>query len=113
MLVRVVFKLLIDLNPLRNDVQGEKMRIRIVCFLWVALATVAAAKAQNFTILTVFDGGLNGAPQPGMPPLARDAAGNLYGASPTGGGGQCFFSSGCGTIYKVDPTGKVTTLKKH
>jgi uncharacterized repeat protein (TIGR03803 family) len=85
---------------------------KVISILWAAiiLATLPMAQAQTFTILTLFDGGVNGFPQPGMPPLARDAAGNLYGATPSGGSTQCFYGSGCGTIYKLDPTGKITKL---
>jgi len=83
-----------------------------IYILWatIILSLLPAAQAQTFTVVTLFDGGLNGFPQPGMPPLARDAEGNLYGATPTGGGKECFLGTGCGTVYKLDPTGKVTTL---
>jgi uncharacterized repeat protein (TIGR03803 family) len=42
--------------------------------------------------------------------LIRDAAGNLYGTAFGGGltGGTC--STGCGVIFKLDPTGQATTL---
>lgn len=43
-------------------------------------------------------------------PLIRDRAGNLYGTTPYGGtyGGDCF--DGCGTVFKVSPTGEETIL---
>jgi uncharacterized repeat protein (TIGR03803 family) len=46
-------------------------------------------------------------------PLVRDAAGNLYGTTELGGifGGACG-ASGCGTVFKIDPTGKETVLHR-
>jgi uncharacterized repeat protein (TIGR03803 family) len=40
--------------------------------------------------------------------LLRDAQGNLYGTASGGGGGNC--PGGCGTVFKVTPRGKETTL---
>jgi uncharacterized repeat protein (TIGR03803 family) len=65
-------------------------------FLWAAVIMLVAlplAQAQVFTIVATFFAGAG----PGPNPLARDAAGNLYAA-------------GSGSIFKIDPTGKVTTL---
>ncbi len=46
--------------------------------------------------------------------LILDAAGNLYGATIFGGTGTCQSSGhyyfGCGTVFKVDPTGQETVL---
>jgi uncharacterized repeat protein (TIGR03803 family) len=59
------------------------------------------------TLLHTFIGGADGEYPLGG--LVRDAAGNLYGATETGGGSGCG-GSGCGTVYKVDATGKETVL---
>jgi uncharacterized repeat protein (TIGR03803 family) len=40
--------------------------------------------------------------------LVRDAAGNLFGTTSAGADPACF--SGCGTVFKLDTTGKVTVL---
>jgi uncharacterized repeat protein (TIGR03803 family) len=40
--------------------------------------------------------------------MLRDSAGNLYGANVYGGNPNC--ASGCGTIFKVDPSGNETIL---
>ncbi|HEX8815986.1 MAG TPA: choice-of-anchor tandem repeat GloVer-containing protein [Terriglobales bacterium] len=43
--------------------------------------------------------------------LIKDKAGNFYGTTKEGGtpeGGSCFH--GCGTVFKMDPSGKVTVL---
>jgi len=62
----------------------------------------AQAWSQTYRVLYSFTGGDDGAtPQSS---LIRDAAGNLYGT--TYHGGAFHF----GTVYKLDPTGKETTL---
>jgi uncharacterized repeat protein (TIGR03803 family) len=42
--------------------------------------------------------------------LLRDGQGNLYGTTFDGGIGNCDFGSGCGTVFRVSPTGKETVL---
>jgi uncharacterized repeat protein (TIGR03803 family) len=44
--------------------------------------------------------------------LVRDAAGNLYGTTNFGGTGSCFdpAAGGCGTVFKLDKSGKETVL---
>jgi uncharacterized repeat protein (TIGR03803 family) len=56
------------------------------------------------TVLYSFTGGTDG----GFPlaGLVRDEAGNLYGTTFLGGD----FACSCGTVFKLDPTGKVTVL---
>ena len=59
------------------------------------------------TILHTFTGGADGAyPHAG---LVRDAAGNLY-STTGGGGGSTVCSDGCGTVFKVRPSGTETVL---
>lgn len=58
------------------------------------------------TVLYSFTGGTDGAtPQAG---LIQDAAGNFYGTTSQGAGGCP--DQGCGTVFKLDATGKETTL---
>jgi len=45
-------------------------------------------------------------------PLIRDAAGNLYGTTEWGGDLSCNQQVGCGTVFKLDKTGKETVLYK-
>jgi len=40
--------------------------------------------------------------------VVRDASGNLYGTLMSGGSQNCFL--GCGTVYKIDPSGNYTVL---
>jgi uncharacterized repeat protein (TIGR03803 family) len=43
--------------------------------------------------------------------LIRDAAGNLYGTTGKGGGLRaCPLQGGCGTVFKLSPTGTETVL---
>ena len=56
------------------------------------------------TMLYRFRGGLDGSAPTGE--LVRDAAGNLYGTTSAGGDSICQ----CGTIFKLDSTGKETVL---
>ena len=42
--------------------------------------------------------------------VIRDAAGNLYGTTYYGGDLNCGFTGGCGTVFKLDTTGKETVL---
>jgi len=42
--------------------------------------------------------------------LVRDGAGNLYGTTSAGGGSKSCNGSGCGTVFRLDPTGKETIL---
>ena len=60
------------------------------------------------TVLYSFTGGADGAiPLAG---LMRDAAGNLYGTTEHGGDLTCNTNIGCGTVFKLDTTGKETVL---
>ena len=82
----------------------------VITFAMVSVC-VPSLCAQTFSVITDFFG-INEGPQPGSLPLARDSHGNFYGVSASGGAPACFLNSGCGAIYKVDPTGKVTTIYK-
>src|SRR5271157_4610665 len=62
----------------------------------------------NETVLYSFTGGADGA-YPGAG-LLRDAQGNLYGTTGQGGALACNAPNGCGTVFKVDTTGKETVL---
>ncbi len=66
------------------------------------------APSGTLTVLHAFAGGGEGVwPHS----LSRDAAGNLYGVTAYGGDLNCFFAStGCGTVFKLNPTGSLTTL---
>jgi uncharacterized repeat protein (TIGR03803 family) len=64
--------------------------------------------AGKETVLYAFTGKADGSvPYAG---LVRDSDGNLYGTTQWGGDVSACRSSGCGTVFKVDPTGKETVL---
>ena len=72
--------------------------------------------AGKETVLHRFTGGADGAFPGGGLGLVEDAAGNFYGTAGGGGefGGACEVGFnqdyGCGTVFKVDKTGKFTVL---
>jgi uncharacterized repeat protein (TIGR03803 family) len=75
-------------------------------FIIVAAVTLASAPghAQIFTVIATVG------QIAGSGPLTRDLEGNIYGASSYYSNQSCNRSTYCGSIYKVDPTGKVTFL---
>jgi uncharacterized repeat protein (TIGR03803 family) len=58
-------------------------------------------------LLYSFKGGADGVGP--VSALTLDSAGNLYGTTSTGGTGTCY-STGCGTVFMVSPTGVETVL---
>jgi uncharacterized repeat protein (TIGR03803 family) len=63
--------------------------------------------AGNVTLLYGFRAGSDGAQPYGG--LVRDAAGNLFGTTVSGGTSNCA-GEGCGVVFKVDSTGNETVL---
>jgi uncharacterized repeat protein (TIGR03803 family) len=59
------------------------------------------------TVLYSFSGGADGADP--FAELIRDAAGNLYGTT-VGGGPSSVCGGGCGTVFKLSPSGTETVL---
>ena len=70
--------------------------------LVLGISTTQSAQAQTFTTLHDFTGTPDGSSP--YAPLVRDNAGVLYGTTESGG------TSGVGTIFKVDKSGKETVL---
>src|SRR5690242_5426025 len=90
----------------RTSKRSQKARLAFLAIFPVLLAS-PTVRAQTFQVLYAFKGGNDGEwPNGG---LARDAAGNLYGAT-TSGGGSLTCNGGCGTIFRLDPKGKETVL---
>jgi len=68
--------------------------------------TIFKLSKQGKTILFSFDGRDGKAPSS----LLLDSTGNFYGATGEGGLLACNIGSGCGTVFKLDATGKETVL---
>jgi uncharacterized repeat protein (TIGR03803 family) len=67
--------------------------------------------AGNETILHSFTGGSDGG-SPYLATLVRDSHGNLYGTTSVGGDLTCNPTVGCGTVFKISPTGVETVLHR-
>jgi uncharacterized repeat protein (TIGR03803 family) len=91
------------------------LRASLVIVTMAAIPNLAASQADNnfskvaFSVLHSFQGGLDGA-NPGYGGLIFDSSGNLYGATTQGGNGGGLCGGGCGTIFKIDPSGDETIL---
>jgi uncharacterized repeat protein (TIGR03803 family) len=66
--------------------------------------------AGKLTVLYAFQGGSDGISPNGN--VVLDKAGNLYGVTWEGGNTSACPPSGCGTVYKIDKTGKETVLHR-
>ena len=93
---------------------GVSIVLALAVIALPAVVPTPSAQAQTFTLLHTFTGAPDGAvPVAG---LVQDPAGNLYGTTQQGGitGGVCGNSglNGCGTVFKVDPSGNERVLYK-
>src|SRR5271157_3096218 len=91
---------------LSSGAAGAALALAIM--LVAAVVATGSAQAQTYTygVLYTFTGSPDGeAPYGG---LVLDAQGNLYGTTSQGGDPAC--TNGCGTVFKVDTTGKETVL---
>jgi uncharacterized repeat protein (TIGR03803 family) len=92
---------------MKNLLQSLLSSYLLAITLVSLLLTTSRAQTQTFTTLYSFsrtpDGGY---PYAG---LIRDAAGNLYGTTNIGGS-ICDPPRGCGTVFKLDTTGKESVL---
>ena len=74
-----------------------------------AVIATSTAQARTYKVLHRFHGAADGEYPVGS--LAQDSAGNLYGVAGWGGGKGCS-GGGCGTLFKLDATGKFTVLHR-
>jgi len=81
---------------------AARATLALVAEFALAVFAMQSAQAQTFTALHDFTGKPDGA-EP-LAGLARDAAGNLYGTTVSGG------ASSYGTVFKVDTSGTETVL---
>ena len=86
--------------------RAVSMALALAIVLLSALAAAPSAQAQTYTVVYNFTGSPDGdVPSAG---LIGDASGNLYSTTWMGGNNRC--EDGCGTIFKLDDTGKETVL---
>jgi uncharacterized repeat protein (TIGR03803 family) len=76
----------------------------LASFLFCAVM-VASSSAQTFSVITNFHGPNGASPEA---ELVQGLDGNFYGVTMGGGNHSC--QGGCGTIFKVSPDGKLTTM---
>lgn len=81
--------------------------LRILCIIFVCSAAInLPAPAQILTSLASFDGANGYSPEAAV---AQGTDGNFYGTTAQGGvSNNC--TAGCGTVFKMTPTGTLTTL---
>jgi uncharacterized repeat protein (TIGR03803 family) len=84
---------------------GLPYSVSILLVLCVATAT--ASPAQSFTTLASFDFKNGDGP---VGPLVQGRDGNFYGTADGGGNVNNLCSFGCGTIFRITPTGKLAKL---
>ncbi len=80
------------------------------CFGYGCGVVFKLDSAGKETVLYTFKGGRDGGYPSG--PIVRDVAGNLYGETAYGGDLTCFPPNGCGTVFKLTPSGKETVLHR-
>ncbi len=73
---------------------------------WGTIFKISTTGVQS--VLYTFTGNADGGSPEG--PLVLDSQGNLYGAAQYGGSFTCNSFFGCGTVFKISPTGTETTL---
>lgn len=86
-----------------------KLRRGKSCYalLLLCITTAIALRAQTLTKLHDFDG-THGAEPTGL--LVQATDGNLYGTTFAGGLNNSTYCLTCGTVFKITPSGKLTTL---
>ena len=93
-----------------NEVSSRTFRslgIAAAFVVAICFATATPASAQTFTVLVRLNG-TNGT-SPGT--LVQGIDGNLYGTAYYGGSTNCTWGyGGCGTVFKMTPSGTLTTL---
>lgn len=90
---------------------AERQRYLYAIALAILLATGSRlAQAQTLEVVYSFEYYVDGTATGPDTGVIRDAAGNLYGTTAGGGDVSCDSPAGCGTVFKLDLTGKKTVL---
>src|SRR5438046_10762082 len=82
---------------------------RAYAVVLLCATTAIGLPAQTLTTLHSFDGTDGSSPQAA---LVQGTDGNFYGTTVDGGNGTCanYKIVGCGTVFKIAPSGTLTTL---
>src|SRR5271165_1624481 len=96
------------IRGIRGRVAGAALALAILFVLVVVAGPSAEAQSYTESVLHTFTNSPDGATPPAG--LAQDAKGNLYGTTIYGGDSACYAPYGCGTLFKVDTTGKESVL---
>jgi uncharacterized repeat protein (TIGR03803 family) len=103
-------------NAVIRDEQGNLYGTTVLggkggsCFGYGCGIVFKLDPAGKETVLYNFKGGRDGGYPSG--PIVRDAAGNLFGETAYGGDLRCYAPYGCGTVFKLTPSGKETVLHR-
>jgi uncharacterized repeat protein (TIGR03803 family) len=82
--------------------------LKITCIILAfSIAAATASSAQTYRTLVQFD--ITNGELPNAS-VVQGADGNFYGTTFSGGAGSACFGAGCGTVFKITPAGKLTTL---
>jgi uncharacterized repeat protein (TIGR03803 family) len=95
--------------PAKEFVMRPSRFMMVIFVSLVVLVVASSSDAQNFTSLYSFSS-TDGAYPNAVLTQGRD--GYLYGTTSQGGIGTCASNTGCGTIFKMDTSGNLTTLYK-
>ena len=96
----------------KNAIDKTAASLAITAAVVMSLAAASPAKAQNLTTLYSFCS-QSGCPDGAYPyaGLVQGTDGNFYGTTYQGGtSAACPAPYGCGTVFKITPTGVLTTL---
>ena len=91
---------------IRGRAAGAALALAIM--LVPAVLTIGSAQAQTYTYSLLYE--FTGAPDGAGCEVCVDEKGILYGGTVYGGDSACNAPTGCGTVFKLDTTGKETVL---
>ena len=99
------------MQRIANAFLGMNWGMRTCAVVVLCVTTAVALPAQTFTTLHSFCSG-GGSCTDGSAPVAglvQATNGDFYGTTPNGGAGS-YCGGGCGTVFRITPSGRLTTL---
>jgi uncharacterized repeat protein (TIGR03803 family) len=100
---------MIDREQLRSaSARFDSPALAVLAVLLVLALAAPTSVAQTYSVLYTFQGQADGGfPNSGV---YRDSSGNLYGITNTAGNRSDCNDFGCGTVYKLTPSGQFSVL---